>query len=310
MRPARKWTILEKTCTFHGGSGGKVLIASSVPAALSHRSWALEAAPGRTARCQMFLLRGGRAELTGRHQADMELTAPAMLWLPVPVRGSLRIMAGGEAFHAVVSPDMVLRAAGDPALTPHLRPLLDTIVLAGARMIAPHRAAIEACFAALVEEAQGLRPAAEAMAGLHLATLLLQLSRCTGTDQRAGAAGSAATTAQRYRQMVELHYHDALRIDEFAARMGVTRAHLHDSCLRATGRTPLALLHERLLAEARARLEQTGLSVEQVGYSLGFRDAGYFSRFFKRLSGESPGAYRRAAARSAPPPAPSFAAWP
>jgi AraC family transcriptional activator of pobA len=47
-----------------------------------------------------------------------------------------------------------------------------------------------------------------------------------------------------------------------------------------------------------------------VAYGLGFRDAAYFSRFFRRMSGETPGAFRKVAAAS-PANAPgSFAAWP
>ncbi|MGO8835130.1 MAG: helix-turn-helix domain-containing protein, partial [Roseiarcus sp.] len=67
----------------------------------------------------------------------------------------------------------------------------------------------------------------------------------------------------------------------------------------------------RLIEEACQRLEQTELSIEQIGYSLGFRDPGYFNRFFKRRRGVAPGAYRKTAARrrSADEVA-SFAAWP
>ena len=119
------------------------------------------------------------------------------------------------------------------------------------------------------------------------------------------------TVVQRFRQMVELHYRENLGIDAFARALGVTRAHLHEACLRGTGRTPLKLLHERLIEEARLRLEQTQMPVEQVGYSLGFRDAGYFNRFFKRLTGHAPGAHRLAAAAARPSnEPPSFAAWP
>jgi AraC family transcriptional activator of pobA len=48
-----------------------------------------------------------------------------------------------------------------------------------------------------------------------------------------------------------------------------------------------------------------------VAYSLGFREPAYFNRFFKRVTGQSPGAYRRScrSARSAVT-AESFAAWP
>ncbi len=281
--------------------------AARIAAALAHRTWDLD----DPARCRLVLLTGGRAALAVARQPGLQITAPALLWLPHTVRGSLQVLAGGEGFVASAGLDLLQRTLGDPALAVHLRPLLDRLILAGADMLAPHLAAVADGFAGLVSEAPGLRPGAAAMAGLQLAALLLLLWRCAGMPGEAGRRGAGATTAQRYRQLVELHYRDGLRIDAFAARLGVTRAHLHDACLRATGRTPLALLHDRLLAEARTRLEQTDLSVEQVGYGIGFRDPGYFNRFFKRLAGQSPGAYRRLAAAARPAPAtPSFAAWP
>jgi AraC family transcriptional regulator, transcriptional activator of pobA len=46
----------------------------------------------------------------------------------------------------------------------------------------------------------------------------------------------------------------------------------------------------RLSAEAKLRLGQLEQSVEQIGFGLGFRDAGYFSRFFNSHFGEPPGA--------------------
>ena len=58
------------------------------------------------------------------------------------------------------------------------------------------------------------------------------------------------------------------------------------------------------------RLRETAQTIEQIAYSLGFRDPAYFSRFFSRLSGMSPGAYRKAARVAPPTQATSFAAWP
>ena len=97
----------------------------------------------------------------------------------------------------------------------------------------------------------------------------------------------------------------------FAKLLGVTRARLHDACARSPRCTPLKLVHDRLLEEARLRLENTEFPVEQIAYGLGFRDPGYFNRFFKRLTGVAPGTYRQtiATARSTNE-APSFAAWP
>jgi AraC family transcriptional activator of pobA len=287
-----------------------LLVASRIGTALSHRTWVIEPA----ARCHLFLLLSGRALLTWPEQSpkqpDLEIAAPAMLWLPHPVRGTLQIMAGSDGFGASVAHDVLQRRIGDAALTVHLRPLLDRVVLAGPEALRPDLSLLSGSFAALVEESRETRPAATAMMGLHMALLLLLLWRCAGLHQVAGSRGADATTAQRFRQLVELHYREGLCIGDFASKLGVTRARLHDACLRATGRTPLALLHDRVLAEARTRLEQTDLPVEQVGYGIGFHDPGYFNRFFKRLTGQSPGAYRRSAAARPAPAAPSFAAWP
>ena len=122
--------------------------------------------------------------------------------------------------------------------------------------------------------------------------------------------GAGAPTAQRFRQLVELHYRDHLGVDDFADMLGVTRAHLHEACMKALARAPQQLVHERLHVEARMRLRETAQTIEQIAYSLGFRDPAYFSRFFSRRSGISPGAYRKAARVAPPPEATSFSAWP
>jgi AraC family transcriptional activator of pobA len=147
------------------------------------------------------------------------------------------------------------------------------------------------------------------MMGHHLGSLLLHLWRASGSDPT--VRGTGTTTVQRFRQLIELHYRDNLSIEAFAKLLGVTRAHLHQACGRSARCTPLKLVHDRLVEEARLRLESTEFPVEQIAYGLGFRDPGYFNRFFKRLTGVAPGAYRQtiAAARSTVD-APSFAAWP
>jgi len=285
------------------------LEADRIDGALSHRSWAIdtERAAG-PASCHLFLLTGGEATWASAREPTLVMMAPAMLWLPHPVRGTLQVKAGGDGYRASASADFLQSTIADAALSMHLRGMLLRTIFAGPDLVGVQQAALAGWFAALVEEARGQQPAAPAMAALHLATLLLQLWRCAGQHLAPGRHGGG--TAQRFRLLIELHYREGLRVDEFALRLGVTRAHLHDACLRATGRTPLALLHDRLLAEARARLEQTDLPVEQVGYGIGFRDPGYFNRFFKRLAGEAPGAYRRRLAASRRSAAASFAAWP
>jgi AraC family transcriptional activator of pobA len=195
------------------------------------------------------------------------------------------------------------------AVAAHLRPLLSRTTVAPHDKIAANLAEIEIAFAALVRESREQRPGASAMMGHHLGSLLLHLWRASAGDPT--VRGTGTTTVQRFRQLIELHYRDNLSIEVFAKLLGVTRAHLHDACARNARCTPLNLVHDRLLEEARLRLENTEFPVEQIAYGLGFRDPGYFNRFFKRRTGVAPGTYRQtiATARSTND-APSFAAWP
>src|SRR5690606_30635381 len=77
-------------------------------------------------------------------------------------------------------------------------------------------------------------------------------------------------------------------VADYARYLGVSIDRLNTAILRATGQTPLALIHARLMAEARQMLENSGMHIAEIAVSLGFEDPAYFSRFFKRLSGRSP----------------------
>ena len=95
--------------------------------------------------------------------------------------------------------------------------------------------------------------------------------------------------AKRYLELVEVHFADNLTIDQYCSLMHVTSAQLRAAC---GGSTPLSILHERILAEAKRRLSYTRVAISEIGYSLGFDDPSYFARFFKKKVGESPASYR------------------
>ncbi len=59
-----------------------------------------------------------------------------------------------------------------------------------------------------------------------------------------------------------------------------------------TSLAPSVFIAEQRLLRARAMLFETNLTIAQIGYATGFKDAGYFSRAFKRRFGETAGAVR------------------
>jgi AraC family transcriptional activator of pobA len=74
------------------------------------------------------------------------------------------------------------------------------------------------------------------------------------------------------------------------------------------------LIQQRVIKEAAVRLEASSATVKQIAFALGFKDTAYFNRFFRKHTGETPGAWRRrAAARGRARrsnPTLNFADWP
>jgi transcriptional regulator GlxA family with amidase domain len=62
---------------------------------------------------------------------------------------------------------------------------------------------------------------------------------------------------------------------------------------RATGMSPLEYVHTLRLEEAKQMLEATELSVEAIAQEVGYQDASFFGRLFRRKVALTPAQYRR-----------------
>ena len=62
---------------------------------------------------------------------------------------------------------------------------------------------------------------------------------------------------------------------------------------QVTGRTPLEYRNEIRIRHARELLENSFLSVSEIGETLGYTSPAYFSDAFKRQIGISPATYRK-----------------
>lgn len=107
-----------------------------------------------------------------------------------------------------------------------------------------------------------------------------------------GMFDSDADLLVRFRTQIDLHYREHLNIDQFCASIGVSQARLNHACRNVLGRSPLEVIHERLMRDATRELLYTAKTASEIAYGLGFADPAYFCRFFKRRAGVSPGRYR------------------
>ncbi|MGH9353987.1 MAG: helix-turn-helix transcriptional regulator [Terriglobia bacterium] len=92
---------------------------------------------------------------------------------------------------------------------------------------------------------------------------------------------------------METRFHEKLTVAALAAAFGLSRWHFEALFRKETSLTFKARLIQVRLREASRLLQNTPLSIKEIGFSVGYRHAPNFSRDFKRCFGESPSQYRR-----------------
>lgn len=95
-----------------------------------------------------------------------------------------------------------------------------------------------------------------------------------------------------FKQLVEEHYTQGLSVNAYANLMNVSSKTLTTITKTIGGQSPLQLVAERIVLEAKRLLKFTTLRVSEIAFRLGFDDPSYFIKYFRRQIGHSPGDYR------------------
>lgn len=95
-----------------------------------------------------------------------------------------------------------------------------------------------------------------------------------------------------FQTLIGEHYATQHDVAAYAEKLSITPGHLTEVIKQQSGKTAITHIHDRLIVEAKRRLLHTELSVKQIADDLGFEDAAYFNRFFKRLTDTTPVGYR------------------
>ena len=99
----------------------------------------------------------------------------------------------------------------------------------------------------------------------------------------------------RWLVLVEKHYTEHWPIPRYADQLGLSAERLNRLVRAETGHSAQHVVHARLVREACRLLVHVQAPVSQLAFDLGFSDPAYFSRFFRRHTGQAPAAYRQAA---------------
>jgi AraC-like DNA-binding protein len=98
----------------------------------------------------------------------------------------------------------------------------------------------------------------------------------------------------RFVNLVDEYYKTGLTVGEYAQRLLLSPRTLANLTNQLLGKSPSLLVQERLVLEAQRLLVHSTLNVNEIAYQLGFEDASYFVKYFKKHALLSPSAFRKA----------------
>lgn len=91
--------------------------------------------------------------------------------------------------------------------------------------------------------------------------------------------------------LIEKHFRTEKSPAGYAAMLNVSLKHLSRITGSVAGKTPGEMILERVLLEAKKELVLQRHNFNEIAYSLGYEDYAYFSRLFKKKTGETPTAF-------------------
>jgi transcriptional regulator GlxA family with amidase domain len=89
------------------------------------------------------------------------------------------------------------------------------------------------------------------------------------------------------------HFAVASPVEEMVRRSGLAERTFKRRFTEATGMAPIDYVQRLRIEDAKRRLERTEASADEISWQVGYEDAAFFRRLFKRVTKLTPGAYRK-----------------
>ncbi|UTA47705.1 AraC family transcriptional regulator [Simiduia sp. 21SJ11W-1] len=254
--------------------------------------------------CQLYPRALGFYPVARGHQMQRELHDDHLLLYCTAGAGTLTL---GEARYAIAAGDVVIIPAGRAHhyCSDHQRPwTVYWVHFAGAlaqamsewlaASAAPvKRLGLNARLLALFDAQFSLREQGSnwdaAVHACHqLQFLLSHIAQMLGR----AAESAGRLDIARIKGVMMAHIHDHIDLDALAADAALSKYHFAKVFKAQTGQSPIHYFIELKMQQACYLLDTSRQSIKQVALNLGYEDAYYFSRLFKKVMGVSPARYR------------------
>lgn len=91
----------------------------------------------------------------------------------------------------------------------------------------------------------------------------------------------------RFKSLIEEHFKEHKNVSTYADMLNMNPSCLNEVSKKATGITAGEMIRNKVIEEAKRMLYVSDLSGKEIAFELGFDDPAYFSRFFKKYTGQT-----------------------
>lgn len=158
---------------------------------------------------------------------------------------------------------------------------------------ARERRAIEQLFEVILKEDQAGSELKDDMIRTAMIQLFIQVNRLVIPKEKAPAASYNSVLLKSFQKLIELHFREKKLTRDYAAMLFVTPNHLNALSKHVTGKPAGELIRDRIVLEAKRLLVNAGMSIAELATDLGFEDNSYFTKFFRKYTGQTPESFRK-----------------
>ncbi len=87
---------------------------------------------------------------------------------------------------------------------------------------------------------------------------------------------------KKFTEMIESNYTKDRNITSYAKKLNIHPYCLNEISKLSANRTASEMIHKKIISEIKKLILNTDKSFKEIGYTLGFEDPAYFSRYFKK----------------------------
>lgn len=156
------------------------------------------------------------------------------------------------------------------------------------------RRSFDAMFLMIQEEFEMRDPIQGEMLRVLLKRLLITASRKIKAQlPEGGMTIIQFDLVRKFHILVEQHFRTKHKVAEYADLLYKSPKTLSNLFKKTGEKSPLKVINSRVLLEAKRLLLFSNKTSEEIGYEVGFNDAGHFSKFFKKHTGMPPTLFKK-----------------